>query len=68
LATLGSAGTAAGYGRTTFSLPGSKTSHLPIRISPRLMGLVRRHHGASTLLTITSRGRVFTQTITVKIL
>ena len=68
LATLGLTGTAASYGRTTFSLPGAKTSHLPIHISSRLMGLVRRHRGTSALLTINMGGRTYAQTITVKIL
>jgi hypothetical protein len=68
VATLGSGGKAASYGRARFSLPGDKTRHLPIRISSHLMELVRRHHGARAQLTLAMGARTFTQTIMVKIL
>jgi hypothetical protein len=67
-ATLRASSEAASDGRARFRLPGNKTSHVPIRISPRLMGLVRRHHGATAQLTITIRARTFTQMIRVEIL
>jgi hypothetical protein len=68
MATLGPTGTAASYGRSTFRLRGDKTGHVPIHINSGLMRLVRRHHGMSALLTLTMGGRLFAQTITVKIL
>jgi hypothetical protein len=38
-----------------------------IRLSKDLMRRIRRHHGASTLLTVIMGGQTFTQTITIKI-
>jgi hypothetical protein len=55
------------YGHASFSLPGNHTNHVPIRISPQLMALIRRSHGVSALLTVTVGGTTFTQTISVKI-
>jgi hypothetical protein len=55
------------FGRANFNLPGGHTSHLPIRISPQLMTMVRRSHGVSALLTVAVGGKTFTQAIVVKI-
>jgi len=68
VATLGAAGKTASFGRTNFTLPGGKTGHLPIHINSKLMKLVRKHHGASALLTMVMGGQIYTQTITIKIL
>jgi hypothetical protein len=68
VATLGASGHAASDGRARFDLPGNTTSHVPIRISPRLMGMVRRHHGAMAQVTLAMGGRIFTQVIRVAIL
>jgi hypothetical protein len=68
LASLALAGRTASYGRAGFSIPGNKTSHVPIRVSPRLMGLIRRNHGVSAVVTAVMGGKAFSQTILVKIL
>jgi hypothetical protein len=64
----GSGKTAArGVGHAAFHIPGGTTSHVSIRVSPRLMKLVRRRHGVSTMLVVVMGGQTFTQTVTVKI-
>jgi hypothetical protein len=68
LATLGLSGRTSGYGQTAFSLPGNKTSHLAIRVSPKLMGLIRRKHGVSAVVTAAMGGQTYSQSITIKIL
>jgi hypothetical protein len=55
------------YGHASFNLPGNHTSHVPIRVSPQMMGLIRRAHGVSALLTVKVGGKTFTQTVAVKI-
>lgn len=55
-------------GRKGFSLAPNKTTHLPIRISPSVLGLIRKHHGVTLTLTATVAGKTITQHITVKIL
>ena len=54
-------------GRASFNIPGGHTSHVPIRISPQMMSLVRRSHGVSAALTVVVGGKTFTQTVIVKI-
>jgi hypothetical protein len=74
VATLTLAGRSAGVGptglvgRKGFSLRPNKTTHLPIRLTSSVMGLIRRNHGITTTLTATVAGKTVTQTITVKIL
>ncbi|HEX4621534.1 MAG TPA: hypothetical protein VH208_08205 [Myxococcaceae bacterium] len=68
LAVLGLSGKTSGYGQTAFTLPGNKTSHLAIRVAPRLMSMIRRRHGVSAVLTATMGGQTFSQAITIKIL
>jgi hypothetical protein len=65
--TLPGASSSASVGKTSFNLPGNKTSHLPIRVSSRLMGLIRRRHGVATTLVAAVGGQTFSQTVTVKI-
>ena len=67
-ATLMLSGVAAGVGHANFSLPGGTTSHLSIRLAPRVMTLIRKHHGVTTTLVAVVDGRTFTQTVNVKIL
>ncbi len=55
-------------GRKGFSLTPNKTSHLPIRISNSVLGLIRRNHGVALTLTAVVAGKTITQTIKVKIL
>lgn len=55
-------------GRKGFSLAPNKTTHLPIRIAPSVLGLIRKHHGVTLTLTATVAGKTITQQITVKIL
>jgi hypothetical protein len=68
LATLGLSSQTSGYGQTAFSLAGNKTSHVAIRVSPRLMSMIRRKHGVSVVVTAAMGGQTFSQKITVKIL
>jgi hypothetical protein len=56
-----------GVGHAAFHIPGGATSHVPIRVSSRLMRLVRRRHGVATTLVVAMGGQTFTQTVTVKI-
>jgi hypothetical protein len=65
--TLTFAGKQANVGRGGFSVRGRMTSHLPIRVSPRLMGLIRKHNGVRTKLTAVVGGHTICQTIGVKI-
>ena len=67
VATLTLSGRHASVGHTGFSLPGDRTSHVPIRVAPRVMTLIRAHHGVSTTLVAEMAGRRFTQTVWVKI-
>jgi hypothetical protein len=55
-------------GRSGFSLTPNMTSHLPIRLTPSVITLVRRHHGVTTTLTAVVAGRTIKQQISVKIL
>jgi hypothetical protein len=66
--TLLGAGSAATVGRSAFSLSGNKTSHLPIRVSPEVLGLIRRHHGVDTEIQLQMGRKTFTQRVTIKIL
>jgi len=67
----GSGHTSAAGGRTVgregFSLPANVTSHLAIRLSSSVMGLIRKH-GIAAKLTAVVAGKTITQTINVKIL
>jgi hypothetical protein len=55
------------YGQASLNVPGGHTSHVPIRVGPQLMTLIRRNHGVSAVLTVVVGGKTFTQTVTVKI-
>ncbi|MGO8906782.1 MAG: hypothetical protein ACLQMH_14355 [Solirubrobacteraceae bacterium] len=55
------------YGRAGFSVPANRTAHVPIRLAPEAIGLIRRHNGVSATFTALVAGRSFSQTITVKI-
>jgi hypothetical protein len=57
-------------GHSNFSIPGNKTSHMPIRVTPSVIAMVRRSHGrgVSTTLTAVVNGKTIVQTINVKIL
>jgi hypothetical protein len=67
-ATLMLAGKGQGVGHAGFALRGNKTSHLPIRVTPGVVKLIRARHGVATTLVATVAGKTVTQTITVKIL
>jgi hypothetical protein len=54
-------------GRANFNLPGNKTSHLQIRVSASLMATIRKHRGASTVLTVSMGGQAFSGPVVVKI-
>jgi hypothetical protein len=66
--TLSMAGRQVSVGQSAFSVRGGTTSHVPIRLVARLLGLIRAHDGVSTTLTAVVGGKTFTQTIEVKIL
>jgi hypothetical protein len=68
VATLMVGGKHLGIGHAGFSLRGNKTSHLPIRVVPQVMKLIRVHHGLATTLVATVAGKTVTQTVNVKIL
>jgi hypothetical protein len=68
LATLGPSGKTSGYGQTAFTLPGNKTSHLAMRVPARLMGMIRRKHGVSAVVTAAMGGQTYSQRIVIKIL
>ncbi len=68
VATMSFGGHQASVGNSKFSLPGNTTSHLPFRLAPRLLGLIRKHNGVNATLTALVDGKTFTQTIAVKIL
>ncbi len=55
------------YGRAGFALRPNKTTHLPIRVKPELVELIRRYHGVRTVLTAEVAGKKITQKINVKI-
>jgi hypothetical protein len=55
------------YGHANFNLPGNHTSHVPIRVSPKMMPLIRRTRSVSALLTVRIGGKTFTQTVSVRI-
>jgi hypothetical protein len=68
VATLALVGKVASYGHASFNLSGNKTSHISIRVTSKLMALIRKNHGVSAVVTAVMGGQVFTQTILVKIL
>jgi hypothetical protein len=67
-ATLSFGGHQASVGNDEFSLAGDTTGHVPIRLAPRLLGLIRKDNGIDATLTAVVDGNTFTQTIAVKIL
>jgi hypothetical protein len=54
-------------GSAHFVLRGNATSHMPIRVSPSLIALIRKHHGAAAKLTAVVNGKTIAQTINIKI-
>jgi hypothetical protein len=57
------------WGRTRFTLRGGKTAHVPIRVAPAVIRLLRRHRAAGVRMTLSAlvNGQTFSQTITLKI-
>ena len=66
-ATLMLGGKHQGVGHAGFALRGNKTSHLPIRVAPQVVKMIRAHHGIATTLVAVVAGKTVTQTINVKI-
>jgi hypothetical protein len=67
--TLANNGTAAAaVGRTSFTLAGDNTTHIPIRVAPRVLALIRKHDGVATTISAIVNGQTFTQTVKIKIL
>jgi hypothetical protein len=67
-ATMTLAGRHGSVGHMGFNLLGNKTSHLPIRLAPQVMSLIRARHGVATTLTAVVGGTRVSQTVSVKIL
>ncbi len=65
--TLGSTAKSSSYGHARFSLRGNSTTHVPIRISNKLMKIVRRYHKASVRFTIAMGGLLFSEMITIRV-
>jgi len=66
--TLSYEGQVVSVGANSFTLSGGTTSHLPIRVTPGLLAMIRRRNGVNATLTAIVGGKTFTQTISVKIL
>jgi hypothetical protein len=67
LPSLGKSASAA-VGTASFDLPGDNTSHIPIRVSPQVLTLIRKHGSAQTTMVAEVGGHTFTQSVTIKIL
>lgn len=55
------------YGRKGFTITPGKTTHLPIRVRPELVSLIRRYHGVSATLKAVVGGQTITQRIGIRI-
>jgi hypothetical protein len=66
--TLPATGRTATVGRSVFSLPGNRTSHLPIRVSPEVLRLVRKHRGVESQIELQMGRKTVKQRVTIKIL
>ena len=65
LSATGREASKASYGHTSFSLPGNRTSHVPIRLSSRMIRLLRTHRGGvRAVLSALVAGKTASQTIT----
>ena len=68
LTAIGKQARNASYGRTSFSVPGKTTTHVPIRVTSAMMALIHSYGGVSAMLSAVVAGKTVTQTIVVKIL
>jgi hypothetical protein len=68
VATFTLVGGRSSFARVNLSLPGHHTSHVPVRVTPAMMNLIRKHHGIRIRLSAVVGGQTFSQTISVKIL
>jgi hypothetical protein len=66
-ATLTLPGKRLSIGHTAFSLKGNTTGHVPIRVGPQVMRMIRAKHGVSPTLTVVAAGTTVSQKISVKI-
>lgn len=58
----------ASFGSKRFTIPAKRTAHVPIRVSERVLRLVRKYRsGTHATLSVAVAGKTVTQTITVKI-
>jgi hypothetical protein len=67
VATMTLPGANATVGRSGFSLLQNRTAHVHIRLSSRVISMIRAHHGVSTTLTAVVGATTVNQTISVKI-
>jgi hypothetical protein len=66
--TLPATGRVATVGRSVFSLPGNRTSHLPIRVSPEVLRLIRKNRGVESQIEVQMGRKTIKQRVTIKIL
>jgi hypothetical protein len=66
-ATLTLPGRSLSIGQTAFSLKGNATGHVPIRVGPQVMRMIRAKHGVSPTLTVVAAGTTVSRRISVKI-
>jgi hypothetical protein len=55
------------YGRSGFALPQGQTAHLPIKVKPEVIGMIRHDHGVAATLTASVGGQAIAQKIDIKI-
>lgn len=55
------------YGRAGFALTPHTTSHLPIRVRPQVVDMIRRYHGVSATLKASVGGQTVAQKIGIRI-
>jgi hypothetical protein len=65
---IGLADSTASYGRARFSIPGKKTSHVPIHVSSQLMALVRMDRRVSVIVRAVMGRTTYAREIVVRIL
>jgi hypothetical protein len=67
LSGYGNPGAHADYGHANVTLKGKTTNHLAIRLSSRVMALIRRNHGLRSVLSLSMGATTVSRTITIKI-
>jgi hypothetical protein len=68
VATLTLAGGHTTVGHASFNLAGNKTGRMQLRLSSKLLALIRKHHGITAIVTASMGATTVSQLITIKIL